>query len=74
MAAQGQLKGFEKGLADRGGWREEILPMQEVQASFCTLFIISPLGEVGHTSGDSSCCVLALLVANPLPPTPFPSL
>ena len=25
---------FEKGLADRGGCREEILPLQEIEASF----------------------------------------
>ena len=28
------LRSFEKGLADRGGWREEILPVPETQASF----------------------------------------
>ena len=42
------VRGFEKGLADRGGWREEladrggwrekILPMPEIQASFLHLF------------------------------------
>ena len=32
--ATAHLRGFEKGLADRGGWHEEIFPMPEVQASF----------------------------------------
>ena len=31
----GQLvRSFEKGLAGRGGWREEILPMPQIQTSF----------------------------------------
>ena len=38
-------RSFEKGLADRGGRREEILALQEIQASFCTLSPIFPLGE-----------------------------
>ena len=44
------LKGaFEKrkkseGLADRGGWREEILPMPETDASFLHPFSLCPLG------------------------------
>ena len=34
------VRGFEKGLADRGDWGEEILPMPEIQASFCTVFLL----------------------------------
>ena len=51
------VRGFEKGLADRGGWREEILPVPEIQASFCILLPIPPLGEDGHNSGQQFCCV-----------------
>ena len=34
---------FEKGLADRGGWREEILPLPEIQAPFLHPFSYLPL-------------------------------
>ena len=43
---------FEKGLADRGGWREEIPHMPEIQASFLYPFSYAPLGEGGHVSGE----------------------
>ena len=46
------IRSFEKGLADRGGWREEILERPEIQASFLYLFSYAPLGEGGHISGD----------------------
>ena len=37
------FRSFEKGLAGRGGWREEILPMPEIQASFlCPFFLCHP--------------------------------
>ena len=39
------LRSFEKGLADRGGWREEIFHMPEIQASFLCPFSYAPLGE-----------------------------
>ena len=39
-------------MADRGGWREEILPVPEIQASFLLLFPIPPLGGGGHNSGE----------------------
>ena len=39
------LRSFEKGLADRGGWREEIPPMPEIKASFLYPFSYAPLGE-----------------------------
>ena len=38
----------KKGLADRGGWREEILERPEIQASFLYLFPIPPW-EKGDT-------------------------
>ena len=41
------IRGFEKGLADTGGWREELLPMPEIEASFLHPFSYSPLGEGG---------------------------
>ena len=28
------IRSFEKGVADGGGWREEILPVPQIQASF----------------------------------------
>ena len=43
------FRSFEKGLADRGGWRDEILHMPEIQASFMYPFSYAPKG--GHTSG-----------------------
>ena len=58
---------FEKGLADRGGWRQEVLPKPEIEATFLHPFSYAPLGEEGHNSGE----LLGSLVANPLPPTPF---
>ena len=44
-------RSFEKGLAVRGGCREEILPMPEIEASFLYLFSYAPLGEGGHIVG-----------------------
>ena len=46
------IRSFEKGLADRGGWREEILDAPGVQASFLYPFSYAPLGEGGHISGE----------------------
>ena len=48
------IRSFDKGLADRGGWREEILHMPEIQASFLYPFSHPSLGEGGHISGWSS--------------------
>ena len=45
------VRGFEKRLADRGGWREEILPLPQIQASFLHPLSFF-LGEGGHNSGD----------------------
>ena len=46
------MRSFEKGLADRGGWREETLQRPEIQASFLYPFSYAPLGEWGHISGE----------------------
>ena len=46
------VRSFEKGLADRGGWREEILHMPEIQPSFLYPFCYAALGEGGHISGE----------------------
>ena len=48
---------FEKRLAGRGGWREEILPVPEIQTQrfrplFCTLFPMPPLEKGEHHSGN----------------------
>ena len=54
----------KKGLADGEGWREEIRPMPEIEASFMHPFSYAPLRRKGPV-------FRGLLVANPLPPTPF---
>ena len=46
------IRSFEKGLADRGGWREETLQRPEIQASFLYPFSYAPLGEWEHISGE----------------------
>ena len=46
------IRSFEKGLADRGGWREETLQRPEIEASFLYPFSYAPLGEWGQISGD----------------------
>ena len=47
------------------GWREEILPMPEIEASFLHPFSYAPLKEEGHTCGE-------LLGWSPTPPAnPF---
>ena len=57
---------FEKGLAGRGGWREEILPMPEIQTSFlCPFSYATPLGEGEHNSGIYFAVFRALLVDKP---------
>ena len=52
MKAFTSFRSFEKGLADRRGWRKEILPIAEIQASFLYPFSYAPLGEGGHISGE----------------------
>ena len=69
------IRDFEKGLADRGGWREEIHPMPEVEASFLHPFSYAPPGRRDTHFWTIFWPVLwGLLVANPLPPTPFRNL
>ena len=62
----GTIRSFEKGLADRGGWREETLQRPEIQASFLYPFSFAPLGEWGHISGEH----LGLFLGGCLSPTP----
>ena len=46
-----KIRSFEKGLADRGGWRKEIPPTPQILAFFCPPFPYAPY-EVGeHNSG-----------------------
>ena len=42
------IRSFEKGLADRGGCREEILPMPEIEASFQYPFPMPPRKRGTH--------------------------
>ena len=60
------IRSFEKGLADRGGWREEILQRPEIQASFLYPFSYAHLGERGHISGE----LFGLFLGVCLSPTP----
>ena len=54
------------------GWREEILHMPEIQASFLHPVSYAPLGEGGHISGERFLALFGgLFVANPLLPTLF---
>ena len=69
------IRSFEKGLADRGGWREEILHMPEIQAFFSVPFFLCPLRRRGtHFWRTFWALFGGLFVANPLPPTPFRNL
>ena len=43
---------FEKGFADRGGWREKTLQRPEIQTFSLYPFSYAPLGERGHISGE----------------------
>ena len=61
-----KIRSFEKGLADRGGWHEEILHLPEIQASFLYPFSYALLGEGGHISGE----LFGLFLAVRLSPTP----
>ena len=60
------FRSFEKGLADRGGWREDTLQRPEIQASFLHPFSYAPLGEGGHISGE----IIGLFLGVCLSPTP----
>ena len=60
------LRSFDKGLADKGGWREETLQRPEIQASFLYPFSYAPLGKWGHISGE----LFGLFLGVCLSPTP----
>ena len=64
-----KIRSFEKGLASRGGWREEVLPMAEIQASFLYPFPYASLvRRTGtHTWRTFGALFGGLFVANPLP-------
>ena len=70
------LENFGKGLADRGGWREEILPMPRGSDLLAAELFICPFRRRGNTIlGMFSLAVFwALSGAKPLPPTPFRNL
>ena len=69
------VRGFEKGLAERGHWREEIRPMPEIQVSFLHPLSYSSLRRRWTQFwGTIFAAFGALSVANPLPPTPFRNL
>ena len=46
------FRSFEKGLADRGGWRKETLQRPEIQDSFLYPGSYTLSGEGGHISGE----------------------
>ena len=48
----GMIRSFEKGLAGRGGWHEEILPVPDIQTSFLCPSSCATLGDGEHNSGD----------------------
>ena len=60
------LRKAKRGLADRGGWHEVILPMPEIQTSFLSL----PLDEQDAILGDH----VRSMLANPLPPASLANL
>ena len=67
-----KIRSFEKGLADRGGRREEILQRPEIQAAFLYPFSYAPLGEWGHISGELFGLLLRGFVCRQPPPAnPF---
>ena len=59
-----KIRSLEKGLADGGGWREEILPMPHVQASFMHPFFQFPPNEGRRTQfWEPSCAVFSALLS-----------
>ena len=58
--------GGQRGLADREGWREEILHMPNIQASFLCPFSYAFLGEGGHIFGE----LFGVFLGACLSPTP----
>ena len=66
-----RIRSFEKGLADGGGWREEILPMPEIQASFLHSFSIPPMRRATHFWGPFLAVFLGPASRQPPPANPF---
>ena len=63
------------GLADGGGWREKILPMPEIQASFLHPFYYPPPYEKGATFLRTFFgCILGPASRQPPPANPFSKL
>ena len=65
------VRSFEKGLADRGGWREEILERPEIQAPFAVPFSYAPRGEGGLISGEFPGSSGGFVCRQPPPANPF---
>ena len=68
------IQKFRKGLADRGGWREEILQRPEIQASFLYPFPYAPLGEGGRISGELLGSFWVFICRQPPAANPFSKL
>ena len=66
-----RVRGFEKGLADRGGWRKEIPPIPWIRAFFCPPFPIPPYDSKNTILGDIFCCILGAVGRQPPPANPF---
>ena len=65
------IRSFEKGLAVRGGCREETLSVPEIEASFLYPFSYAPLGEGGHATGEFSGVFLGVVCSQPPPANLF---
>ena len=66
------LRSFEKGLAGRGGWREEILPMGEIQTSFLCPFSYATISRRGTQFWESIIgCIWGPVSRQPPPRQPF---
>ena len=65
------IRSFEKGLADKGGWRQEIFLMPEIRTSFLYPFSHAPLGEGRHNSGDLLLLFVGPVSRQPPPANPF---
>ena len=71
LALTTSIRSFEKGSADRGGWREETLQRPEIQASFPYPFSYAPLGEGGQISGELLGFFLGFVCRQPQNANPF---
>ena len=68
------LQRFRKGVGGQRVWHKEIHPTPQAQAFFCTLFLSPLMSRRTQARGTIFAVFWALLVANPLPPTPFRNL